>query len=329
MTDIPTFKIFGEDNSDIQAILKPVIGLRDWNDLYAHEKDIVFKELEHREVFTPDGEELIETINYLNHNYLASCPGRFLHKTSRRKSGFYDSREILLAAHKDFENILKNETSSEMVMVMLSKFVKCFIDERALEGAGLVANVEDKVGLIQSAYHRFDWVSNHLNHIFDQFSINQEVTRGGFVPRQSKKISEFIYQPTLEILSDPKWQSVNSDLSKMFDDFQNAKYSETIAKAHSAVQRFLQVIIGEEGKNGKGNFGQLFSEAKKNGSISDNQFTGPVINAMQRYIPSERANNSTAKPAVKDATYSDALLMMNVVMVLIQHCLQNLKDGTA
>jgi hypothetical protein len=114
----------------------------------------------------------------------------------------------------------------------------------------------------------------------------------------------------------------------MFDDFQNAKYSETIAKAHSAVQRFLQVIIGEEGKNGKGNFGQLFSEAKKNGLISDNQFTGPVINAMQRYIPSERANNSTAKPAVKDATYSDALLMMNVVMVLMQHCLQNLKDGT-
>ncbi len=328
MTDIPTFKLFGEDDPDVQAVLRPDIGYRDWHDLTVDEKSIALIELGHRTVFDSGDAVLVETILFLNQNYLAQCPGVNFHNVDRSRFEGHNTQEMILAAYKDFEFIFKNETSSEMVMLMISKYVKCFIYEKELERAEQELDFEKKEKLIQSAYETFDRVASDFNHIFEQFSINQEVTRGGFVPRQSKKISEFIYQPTLEILSDPKWQSVNSDLSKMFDDFQNAKYSEAIAKAHSAVQRFLQVIIGEEGKNGKGNFGQLFSEAKKNGLISDNQFTGPVINAMQRYIPSERANNSTAKPAVKDATYSDALLMMNVVMVLIQHCLQNLKDGT-
>lgn len=329
MTEIPTFKLFGEDDPAVQMILRPDIGYRAWSELHTDEKIIAFRELQHRQVFKYDFDLILETIDFLNRKFLIRCPGKNLHNTPKEDDcGQYNFVELKRSAYKDFNSIFKGEKLDEMVMLMLSKFVKCYINEDAFEKAKVEIDQEKKEELIESAYERFDEVANHFNHIFEQFSINQEVTRGGFIPRQDKKISEFIYQPTLEILSDPKWQSVNSDLSKMFDDFQNAKYSETIAKAHSAVQRFLQVIIGEEGKNGKGNFGQLFSEAKKNGLISDNQFTGPVINAMQRYIPSERANNSTAKPAVKEATYSDALLMMNVVMVLIQHCLQNINDGS-
>ncbi len=329
MTNISTFTLFGEDDPDVQAVLRPDIGYRDWSDLSIEERTNAFKELIHRNVFNLDDYALIETIEFLNHNYLSLCPGKNLHNTPRNDDfGSWNRKALVDSASKDFALILTEEKSSEMVMLMISKYAKFFIYEKELERARQEPDVDKKEILIESAYKRFDRVANHFNHIFEQLSIRWEITRKRFVPRQDKKITELIYQPTLKILSDPKWQSVNSDLSKMFDDFQNAKYSETIAKAHSAVQRFLQVLIGEEGKNGKGNFGQLFSEAKKNGLISDNQFTGPVINAMQRYIPSERANNSTAKPAVKDATYSDALLMMNVVMVLIQHCLQNLKDGT-
>lgn len=328
MTDIPKFKLFGEDDPDVQAVLRPDRGYRDWNDLNGEHKEIIFRELDRKNIFHPRGRELVRTIEYLNHEHLEICPGKYLHKISRGSNGRYDERAILLAAYNDFKYILKNEKSSEIVMLMFSKFVQCFINETSLGFANTLDDIKRKKEIIDEAYERFDSVSGHFNHIFEQFSINQEVTRNGFIPRQDKKITELIYQPTLKILSDPKWQSVDSDFSRMFDDFQNAKYSECIAKAHNAVQRFLQVIIGEEGKNGKGNFGQLFSEAKKNGLISVNQFTEPVINAMQRYIPSERANNSSAKPAVKEATYSDALLMMNVVMVLIQHCLQNLNDGT-
>lgn len=326
MTDIPIYKLFGEEDPDVQAVLRPDIGYRDWNDLKDEEKEIAIRELWNNRFILTSGRQILDTITFLNYRYLALCPGKNLHNFSRKDSYKTLQMEKEEAAIKDFLDILKNG-SSEIVMVMFSKWLHCFINEEKLENKNEGALVPD-TELIDSAYKNFDVIAKSLNHIFEQFSIKWEITRYEFIPRQEKKISELVYQPTLKILSDPKWQSVNSDLSKMFDDFQNAKYSETIAKAHSAVQRFLQVIIGEEGKNGKGNFGQLFSEAKKNGLISANQFTEPVINAMQRYIPSERANNSTAKPAVKDATYSDALLMMNVVMVLIQHCLQNLKDGT-
>jgi hypothetical protein len=108
----------------------------------------------------------------------------------------------------------------------------------------------------------------------------------------------------------------------MFEDYRKEDYPEVITKAHRAVQRFLQVLVGEEGKSGKGEVGKLFQKAKEDGIIPINRFTEPLVNVIQGFITSERATNSTAKPAMKDATPSDALLMMNVVMVFLQYCLQ-------
>jgi hypothetical protein len=47
-----------------------------------------------------------------------------------------------------------------------------------------------------------------------------------------------------------------------------------------------------------------------------------VVAALQRYAASERAEKSTAKPGTSSATASDALLLMIVVLVLLQYCLQ-------
>jgi len=164
-----------------------------------------------------------------------------------------------------------------------------------------------------------------LNHVFEQFAVNQLVTRNGFVPRQDEKITGAIYVPTLQALADPKWASVSRDLAKMFDDYRDENYPEVITKAHSAVQRFMQILVGEEGKSGKGELAKLFAKAKAEGIIAANRFTDPIISAMLAFVPSERATNSTAKPAMKEATPGDALLMMNVVMILLQYCLQNAK----
>jgi len=87
-------------------------------------------------------------------------------------------------------------------------------------------------------------------------------TRNGFVPRQDNKITEEIYTPTLRVLADPKWKSVSIDLAKMFEDYRNENYPESITKAHSAVHRFLQILVGEEGKSGRGEVGKLFQKAK-------------------------------------------------------------------
>ena len=149
------------------------------------------------------------------------------------------------------------------------------------------------------------------------------VTRNGLIPRQDDRIDKEVYEPTLKVLSDPKWKSVSDDLADMFNDYQKQSYPEAITKAHSAVQRFLQILVGNEGKNGRGELKELFALARKHGVISENQFTREIVQVFQGFISSERANNSTAKPALRTTSSSDALLVMNVVMVFIQHCLQN------
>jgi hypothetical protein len=99
-------------------------------------------------------------------------------------------------------------------------------------------------------------------------------------------------------------------------------YPEAITKSHAAVQRFLQILVGEEGKNGKGEVGALFSKAKAAGLVPTTRFSESLVSGLQAFVVSERATNSTAKPTLKETTPADALLMMNVVMVFLQHCLQ-------
>jgi hypothetical protein len=84
----------------------------------------------------------------------------------------------------------------------------------------------------------------------------------------------------------------------------------------------LPKLLGEdEGKNGRGEFGDLWKRAEKQGLLPENGFVRNVLNAFKSYIPQERATNSTAKPAVKDTSPEEALLMLNVAMTFIQFCL--------
>jgi hypothetical protein len=208
---------------------------------------------------------------------------------------------------------------------MLSAFARAYIRHDVLALARKADQEADRKRGIADAFKMFDPLANCLNHIFRQFAVNQVVTRNGFVPRQDEKITDEIYVPTLKALADPKWATVSAALASMFQDYREQHYSEVITKAHSSVQRFLQIAVGEEGKSGKGELAKLFKDAKDRGIIPASRFVDPVIAAISSFIPSERATNSTAKPALREATPADALLMMNVVIVLLQHCLQNMK----
>jgi hypothetical protein len=225
------------------------------------------------------------------------------------------------AALADFAQILR-QAPGPMVLHMLSKFASCHIDGTSLRAAEKTSDVTQRQKAVDSAFEKFDRLANCLNHIFEQFAVNQVVTRNGFVPRQDDAITAEVYVPTLAVLSDPRWKPVSDDLAAAFDDHRTKNYSEAITKAHAALQRFLQILVGEECKNAKGEVGKLFQEAKREGLIPVNRFTEPLIDVIQSFIASERATNSTAKPAVKDATPSDALLVLNTVMVFLQFCLQ-------
>ena len=212
-----------------------------------------------------------------------------------------------------------------LVFTMLSILAKFQIDSSRLKIATTAEDEESRHKWTEAAYEKFDQFASHMNHIFEQFSVNMKLTREGFIPVQDDKITAAIYEPTLRVLADPKWETVGAILNDVFSEFTNGNYPEVITKAHSTVQKFLQILVGGEGNNGKGEVGKLFGEAKEKGLIPVDRYSEKIVSVLQGFIVSERATNSTAKPAENEATRSDALLVMNVVMVLLQHCLTNPK----
>ena len=322
MNKVPSFKLYGADAPEFDNRIQPKLPLRSWDSLSRAEKQIALLKLRNEGFFSDDPnnsddpDKVMEVIIQLNNRYLRLLPGKNMHYLSQGKSE-------LQAGIEDFENIFMNHPSGDLVLCMLSLFAKEHISGWCLHAAQEMQESEERASLINQAFDEFDRLANSLNQIFEQFSINILVTRGGFIPRQDDRIDREIYQPTLKVLSDPKWKSVSDDLADMFNDYQKQSYPEVITKAHSAVQRFLQILVGNEGKNGKGELGSLFACARKEGVISENQFTREIVKVFHGFISSERANNSTAKPSLRPASSSDALLAMNVVMVFIQHCLKN------
>ncbi|MDE0518944.1 MAG: hypothetical protein OXH36_05250 [Bdellovibrionales bacterium] len=205
---------------------------------------------------------------------------------------------------------------------MLSVFAQKLIKQDYLDKAGKSNNTKDRKQYINLAFASFDELQNCLNHIFDQFCINQMLTRNGFIPRQDKRILDQIYIPTIKCLSDPKWKIVDNDLRSVFQDYRNGAYQEAITKAHSVVHRFLQIYLSKGNKNSKGELGKLFQEFKRDDVMSGNTFVIKIIDAVQSFLSSERATKSTAKPASKNVTSSEALLVVNAVMIFLQYCLK-------
>lgn len=320
---IPRFRVYGQDDPEIEESIQTALPLRSWSDLSDSEKKTAFRELLNSGWVKSNSEKILRTIEHLNDQFLRECPGKNLHEIIPRRgySGLENNSEMMKAAAIDFGHIFLKHESDSLVFRMLSKFASCYVDDGYYNLAAKSQDDEEQKTLVDKAYQRFDRFANCLNHIFEQFSVNQLVTRSGFVPRQDEKITEEIYVPTLRILEDPKWKRVNADLASMFEEYRDGDYPEAITKAHRVVQRFLQILAGQEGKSAKGEVGRLFQRAKDQGLIPINRFTEPLVNLVQGFIVSERATKSTAKPALTDATSSDALLMMNVVMVFLQFCL--------
>lgn len=326
MTKLPQYQVYGENNEVVRQSIQPSLSLRQWSDLTREEKIIALEEVKRSGWLNDYNKEVLQTIDYLNYKFLRLCPGRRLHKIKPESDyrGYGNENVRMEAALEDFEDIFINSDSSDLVLVMLSKLVQSHIDTYKHGLAVKSKNKKERQKYLSEAFSMSDRLSNCLNHIFEQFYIDQLSTRNGLIPKQDQLITEKIYIPTMMALADPKWQLVSQDLSEMFEDYRERKYPETITKAHRAVQRFLQILT-REGKNGKGEVGKLFREAKDSGLIPIDRFSEPIVNVLQGFIPSERATSSTAKPATKEASNSDALLMMNVVIVFLQHCLQHKK----
>ncbi len=324
LTNITNFRIYGQGNKREGELIQKQLSLRSWDELKEREKNIAYQEIKNRGWLDEHSNETIEMIEYLNNKYLRLLPGRELHKIPYKKDyrgndNIYDRYN---AANYDARDIILNQKEA-VVFSAITALADQYINYGILEDAKVETNNNERGELISKAYKNFDKFANCINNIFDQFSINVKLTRSSLIPVQESQITVKVYEPVISILSDPKWEEVNNNLARTFDDFDNKDYPEAITKAHQTLQLFLQTFTGEQAKNGKGELSKLFKKLKEEKLIQYDYFSEPIIRAFESYFPAERAKKSTAKPATKTATKEDALLIINVLMIFLQHCLQN------
>ena len=322
-SEIPKFALYGENTAAFDDSIQPTLDLRSWSDVPKDERVTAWQQIVNYE-WMENEEEIIGAIAHLNYTYLRRCPGRNLHRTPQRSNpygGTGSDRATIDAAAADFYRIFLEE-AEPLVLRMLSKFAQLLIDVYDLDQAKKAVDSDERRKYVRNAFKKFDRFANCVNHIFEQFAVNQLMTRAGFIPRQDETIEQELYKPTLKALSDPKWRHMNKIMALMFEDFREKRYPETITKAHSAVHCFLQILVGEPGINAKGELRKLMKKGKEDGLIPTSRFIEPFLGNIQSFITSERATNSTAKPALIPASSSDALLMMNMTLLFMQHCLQ-------
>ncbi len=297
VTEIPQFKLYGEDDPMFFERIQSRLELRSWSKLSTDEKTTIYENLYikiFRYKYSNTG--VVNAIEELNYQFARIQPGINVHK-KKVETGHLPGEAILdVAAHEDFRNIFINKKSEELVLLMLSLYAKFLIDEHILDLAKHETDSELRMRRVKTAFRSFDYFAKHLNHLFDQFGVNIIVTRLGFAPRQDKHIVKNIYEPTLEILSDPKWDSVNSIFREVFAEYQTQRYPDAITKAHNAVHQFLKIVFGMEGSSGKGQFGKLVKKAESQDIISKTKEIQVLINWITRFLPSERANKGSAKP---------------------------------
>ncbi len=325
MTEIPQFKIYGEDDPMFSERIQPRLELRSWSKLSKDEKKVIYENLCIKPGYGLSDTSVLNVIEKLNDQFTRRQPALNVNNLKVNQRQQANNEYLHNAARKDFRNIIINEKSEDLVLLMLSLYAKYLINKIYFNLAEHETDFEKRKQFVGSAFLYFDQFAKHLNHLFDQFGVNIVVTRSGFVPRQDKKLVKNVYEPTLEILSDPKWDSVNSIFREVFAEYHAQRYPEAITQAHNAVHQFLKVVFGEEGSSGKGQFGKLIKKAKSQDIISQMDEIKVWINWTTGLLPSERAIKGSAKPTSQTANSADALLVMNTALVLIQHCLQNLE----
>ncbi len=237
----------------------------------------------------------------------------------------------LAAAEKDFELIFFNETDN-VILELLSYYfffylrnIEHYVSKNVYKD-GSESKKEFQKRKKEKVIFNFKEIAEDINDIFEQFSIKYVLTINGFVPRQDKKIINEVYTPVLVALSDEKWKEVNVLLRDAFEAHHRKTkqgYSDSISNAVSALEAYLQICL--YGETGKGTLGGLVSEAIESGYIPDDLFSSTVIKQLAAYLARERKETSSSHPKKEYSTEKNSRLLLNIIMVFIQHSLQSNK----
>lgn len=322
----PQFKLWSSNNPDAVKNICPDLGMREWNDLDAYEKQKIWAHFIKKHRFDRSA-HVFYTIEALNERYKRKSYGQKLldHGGPHKELGEYGHKVFqsccLETSQEDFKYIFLKE-NQDVMYEMLSLYVHYMIDISSIENIDETDEDNRKEEIINRAYQRADKFAEEFNDIFEQFSLNVMLTRNGIILRQDKKITEEIYVPVLTYLSDKKWIPVNRDFSDAFRKFQEKTpqgYSGCITHAISALQGFLQVMV--HGKTGKGDLSNLILEAQKSKVIPADTFSIKIFKDIQSILMQKRQESGDPHPKKEYANEQSAKLVMNLIMIFIQHCI--------
>lgn len=301
--------------SDIQPsarkALKPDMGMRSWDDIDEEERAIILGHLTNAGLFGCDAITW-QAMDCFGHDHKAAD----LCKHLRMHGGphLYDTRGSI-HLESDLKQCCKDSAAQEASHLLLKS-----TRDIAYEVLSYYAEQTQK-GLLGGGM--FEHFARCFNDVAEQFGIDITITATGIAPRQEPKITETVYEPVLKVLGDAKWKPVSRDLGDAFADFHKGTkegYSASITHAISALQAFLQISV--KGATGKGDINDLLAESIKKGLIPDDPFTRKVLKDIEGVLMEERQGKGDPHPKSEYANEKSALLVLNLVMVFMHHCLR-------
>lgn len=309
----PVFKFWSATQTEALKELHPTLGHRSWNELTTQEKDNVWHYL--KNYFSDENLRTFFAIYCLNENHKYRSYGKhFLHDQTEQ------------SARMDFEHIFRNE-SQNVLLELFSCFCRAILVERADKAVYKSSNeTDEEFGTRSNEYRHedFDKFAERLNDVFEHYGVNVLLTRQGFIPRQDDKITKEIYIPVLQLLSTENWAPVNRDLRDAFKTYQEKTdqgYSNSITHAVAALQAFLQIIVGGKAGSSEG-IASLIKKAQEKDAIPTDKFSSEIFKNLDAVLMRERGKTGDAHPKQEYANEKNTRLVLNLVMVFIQHCIQ-------
>ncbi|PIT88824.1 MAG: hypothetical protein COU29_00390 [Candidatus Magasanikbacteria bacterium CG10_big_fil_rev_8_21_14_0_10_36_32] len=305
------FKLWSNLEPKAKQELHPDLGLRNWDELSREEREKIWH---HMEYYFSKADRKYYTILFLNEGHKYQSYGKYFLTDSSTAN-----------ASIDFKNIFLNcENGQHIVFELISYYSKAVLMEQAesIYRSSKETEIEFNERLTEWKYQKFDAFANRLNDVFEHFGINVVLTRCGLIPKQEQKIIQEVYKPVLKFLSNEKWKPVNRELRDAFDSFQQKNdtgYSSCVTHSVTAIEAFLQILIN--GKTGKNTLGNLLVEAQKQGSIPNDKFSNQIFKNLESIFAQERKETGDAHPKNEYANEKNALMILNLTMVFLQHCI--------
>lgn len=306
-----SFNNWSQTNPDTKKVLSPDLGIRGWGEIDKNQKQAIWRLFVNKGWFDED-EVMRIAVSCFSEDYKAGmyCQHWLMHGGSHKENEMVINSSIKPCcrdvAHKDFEHIF-NTQSQEVFYELLSYYVQSL----------------EKNSIYKENAQKF---KNRFNDISNQFGLNVLLGETGFIIKQDEKIVDDIYKPVHSFLSDEKWIPVNRDLGEANTSYLKDKeeeYSRCITLTVSALQAFLQILVN--GVTGKGDIGDLIKEGQKKGVIPNDPFSTKVFKDIEAVIMRERQDKSDAHSKKEYANEISSRLLMNLVMVFMQHVIQSQK----